>query len=193
MVGKHLSRPAEAILESKKRRSTGKTFVYLILSSVLIALAAAIATAKATLLLGAVGTASVVIAIGVFLLVLVGGLIVGWLIQLIATTLGGKGRYYEGLTSVTNSLIVPAIGAVAAAILSYVPYIGLPLVFLVLAITLSIGVASLYRSVKELFSTDMITAFVVVSVLTLALILALLGTVVSLPNWLSMSGFGMMR
>jgi len=190
MVGKHLSRPAEAILESKKKRSTSKTISYLLLSSVLIAIAAAIATAKSSLLLGVASTAPIIIAVGVFLLVLIGALVIGWLVQLVATILGGKGKYYEGLTSVTNALIVPSVGAVAAAVLSYIPFIGIPLVFLVLAISLSMGLATLYRSVKELFSSDMITAFVVVSVLSLALIIALLGTMMSLPSWLSMMRFG---
>ena len=180
MVGKHLRNPSEAILESKKKKSIGKTIGYLALSAVLLAIAAAISSAKTGLLLGMIGTGPLILAVGVFLLVLVGAFVVGWIVALVATILGGKGDQYEGLTSVANALVVPSIGALVAVLVSFIPYVGVPLLFLVLAISISVGLASLYRSVKELFSTDMITAFVVVSVLSLALILALFATMISL-------------
>ncbi|MBI5331976.1 MAG: hypothetical protein HZB65_00215 [Candidatus Aenigmarchaeota archaeon] len=192
MVARHIRKPTEAILESKKKKSMGKTVGYLVLSAVLLAIAAAISAAKSGLLLGAVGTGPLVLAVGVFLLVFVGAFVAGWIVSLIAAILGGKGDQYEGLTSVTNALVVPSIGALAAALVSFIPYIGVPLVFLVLAISISVGLASLYRSVKELFSTDMITAFVVVSVLSLALILALVITMISLSASLPFSSLALL-
>ncbi|MFH0836563.1 MAG: YIP1 family protein [Candidatus Aenigmatarchaeota archaeon] len=191
MVGKRLRKPAEAILETKKKKNMGKTIGYLVLSAVLLAIAAAIASAKTGLLLGMIETGPLVLAVGMFLLVVVGAFVVGWIVTLIATILGGKGDQYEGLTSVTNALFVPSIGALVAVLVSFVPYVGLPLIFLVLAISISIGLASLYRSVKELFSTDMITAFVVVSVLSLALILALFATMISLSAMVPFSKFAL--
>ncbi|MBI4895393.1 MAG: YIP1 family protein [Candidatus Aenigmarchaeota archaeon] len=183
MVRKHISKPAEAILESKKKKDIKSSLVYLLLSSVLMALAGSIATAKISI------QTSMIVGVGMFLMIFIGSLIIGWLIQLIATTLGGKGGYKEGLTAITNALVVPSIGAVAVAIFSYVPFLGIPLIFLTLAVSLSIGIAVFYRSIKELFSTDMITAFIVVSILAIALIIALLGTVLSVPTWLNASAF----
>lgn len=183
MVRKHLSKPAEAILESKKKKDLKHAITYLLLSSLLISIAGSIAAAKIS------AETSMVVGIGMFLMILIGSLILGWLIQLITTTLGGKGCYREGLTSVTNSLVVPSIGAVAAAVFSYVPYVGLPLIFVTLAVSFSIGIAVLYRSIKELFSTDIITAFVVVTILAISIVMALLGTVLSLPAGLHASSF----
>ncbi len=180
---KYISRPAEVILESKKKKDLRSAVVHLLLSSLLMALAGSIASAKLSV------QTSMIVGVGMFLIVLIGSLVIGWLVQLITTTLGGRGGYREGLTTITNALVVPSIGAVAAAVFSYVPYVGLLLVFLTLAVSLSIGIAVFYRSIKELFSTDMITAFVVVSILAIALIIALLGTVLSLPTWLNASSF----
>jgi hypothetical protein len=49
----------------------------------------------------------------------------------------------------------------------------------VLALALAAGVSTFYRSIKELFSTDMVTAFVTVSIFALVIGMAFWGTIMT--------------
>jgi hypothetical protein len=128
------------------------------------------------------------LAVGVFLLTFVGTFILGWIVELIATTLGGKGKFYEGLTSVVNAFVVPSIGVLIAAIFIHIMPVGIGVIFIALAVTIALGLATLYRSIKDLFSVDMITAFVTVSILTMALILAVLGATIGMTKFITTLG-----
>ena len=116
-------------------------------------------------------------AAAVFAIVFLGGLFTGYLIMTAMRTLGGSGGFGEGLTAVAYSLFVPGIAMfvngilVSSAVLSRSGSAMILAMFLGGALMLwgaVIGFATLYRSLKELFSTDMITAFVGATVLTIA-------------------------
>jgi hypothetical protein len=160
-----LKNPVKAIEDAKKTRTMNKTIGLTIATSIVFGLAAVITIAKSatfTLTLGAVSF------VAVFLLMLVFSLLFGFIIQIVAVTLGGKGEYYEGLTSVTYTLWPISIGFIIAAIIALIPY-AIIISAIVFAILFAMGASILYRSIKELFKTDMITSLVAVSIVLLAL------------------------
>jgi hypothetical protein len=86
------------------------------------------------------------------------------------TTLGGRGEYFEGVTAVAYTSLPISVGIVIAAIISAVAtgsaaIAGAIINFVVLAFFGVLGLAIMYRSVRELFRTDMITALIGVAVI----------------------------
>jgi hypothetical protein len=167
--------PAEAIAAAKKKPTYGDALGTLIVDGIIIAVTVAIFVTQlggmaglGTMFSQGLGMATV----GAFVLTFVGGLFFALLTKLVVNTLGGKGDYLHGLTVVAYSLAAPATGLLVTAIFFTVQWIG-PLVgFLAIAVALALGFATLYRSIKELFATDMITALVAVGILTLVITIA---------------------
>src|SRR3989344_796255 len=89
-----LKNPVKSIAAAKKRKNMGKSLLAALESSVLLGLAGAIFLSGFSL------AGSVTAAITVFLTALIGILLFGIVVHVSATTLGGKGKYFEGLTSV---------------------------------------------------------------------------------------------
>ncbi len=160
-----LRNPSKSIADAKKRKSMNKTFLVLIEDAVLFAVASGLIVAKTgfAFLLGSV--------IAVFLVVLIAVLLFGLVVQVVTTTLGGKGKYFEGLTAAAYSAAPISAGVFIVSLLAFVP-LTTGLQIIVLALTFALGFSLFYRAIKELYSTDMITSFVAVSVTILALILA---------------------
>jgi hypothetical protein len=163
-----LTSPASAIARAKKEKNLGRSIGILVGSAVLLAIAAAIGVgAQPIANLPGVGTGS---AIGAFVVVLVGGLFLGWIVKVAMTTLGGRGEYFEGVTAVAYTSLPISVGIVIAAIISAVAtgsaaIAGAIINFVVLAFFGVLGLAIMYRSVRELFRTDMITALIGVAVI----------------------------
>lgn len=174
-IPKLLMAPAEAIAAAKKKTTYGDALGTLIVDGIIIAVTVAIFVTQlggmaglGTMFSQGLGMATV----GAFVLTFVGGLFFALLTKLVVNTLGGKGDYLHGLTVVAYSLAAPAVGLLVTAIFFTVQWIG-PLVgFLAIAVALALGFATLYRSIKELFATDMITALVAVGILTLVITIA---------------------
>ena len=75
--------------------------------------------------------------------------------------LGGKGKYYEALTATTYSSLPISIGLFIMSLVSAAyPMLGMLLGFIVLAITIALSLSIYFRSIKELYSTDMFTTFI---------------------------------
>ncbi len=163
--------PDSAIMEAKKRPNRGEAVKALASAGLAIAIATILSLWRS----GVVPDMQVIAASGVavFLVILFGGLFVSYLLTLVARILGGKGNITHGATAVAYSFAAPSLGLLVASVLLFVPLVGGIIAFLVIAVTLVVGSATLYRGVKEMFSTDMITAFVTVSVLMGMLVLSL--------------------
>ncbi len=162
----------KSLLEAKKKRDIKKTVLVLVQTAVIFAAASGILVVKAGL------TDSIVISsvASVFITILIAGLLSALVIHVATSTLGGKGKFFEGITAVSYSFVPMSAGVLVAAILTFVPYSsGIQLI--VLAVGFSQGLATLYRGVKELYSTDMLTSFVALSVAILAIILAVYASV----------------
>jgi hypothetical protein len=188
--------PGSAIVEAKKSKSIGNSIGVLLLIGLLLAVSTAASmlftNPRSTLSASYSGgyyedyyagpyvtnAGPVLIsAAAVFAIVFLGGLFAGYLIMTAMRTLGGSGGFGEGLTAVAYSLFIPGIAMfvngilVSSAVLSRSGSAMILAMFLGGALMLwgaVIGFATLYRSLKELFSTDMITAFVGATVLTIA-------------------------
>lgn len=109
----------------------------------------------------------------IFILAVLSITLVSLAVCLSASTLGGKGGYYEGLFSVSLSSLILSVGIFLSVLLLFVPY-GMAVAIVIMVPIAAVGFAALYRSIKEMFRTDMITAFVTVSVSMLAIIVAVI-------------------
>lgn len=161
-----IKNPAKSIMDAKKRGSMKKTGLVVIETAVLFALSAGIPAAAVmtgVLLLGLI--------VSVFLISVIAMLLLGLILNVSATTLGGKGKYFEGLTAAAYSFNPPSIGIFIASLLTFVP-LSAGIQIIALAVSFALGLSLLYRSVKELYRTDMITAFIVVLIAVAAIFAA---------------------
>ena len=104
-------------------------------------------------------TASWIIVVGAL-----GGLFFGWLIALAANVLGVKGGFFEGLTSVAYSVLYLSMGFLITGIFSLLSNPAILLVASFVSVMI-FGVMSymvLFRAVKDLFATDLLTTFIIV-------------------------------
>jgi hypothetical protein len=163
-----LKNPVAAIIAAKKK-NMNRTWLVTIEAAIITALAAMalllLNFGFASPLSGALSGASV------FAFVFIASLLVGFILKIVATTLGGKGNYYEGLTCVSYSLLPLSIALLASALLSVLPG-GILLSAISIAVGFAYGLSMFYRSVKELFATDMVTALIAVSILIIVLFAA---------------------
>lgn len=169
-IPKLLMAPAEAITVAKKKASYGDALGTLIVDGIIAAVTAAILLTQlgdipgiSALLGGQFGTAVV----SMFVIVLIGGLFFALLTKLVVNTLGGNGDYLHGLTASAYTMVAPIVGLLVASIFFRVQYnIGPLIVFIAMSIGIALGLSTLYRSIKELFATDLLTALVAVLILT---------------------------
>lgn len=165
-----LRNPSAAIINAKRSKDSRKAWVVLIEASLIFVLSAAVTVLKQAGI-DQLNYAAVGLSLGtIFLFMIVLGIIFGYIITLIATTLGGTGRYNEGLTVISYSLVPISAAALVSSVLSIAP-VGAAFAIVAVALGLAASMSILYRSTKEMFKTDMITAFVAVSVLILVVIL----------------------
>ncbi|MFC2143698.1 Yip1 family protein [Candidatus Aenigmatarchaeota archaeon] len=165
-----IKNPIKALNAAKKKQNINRTLTLLLEISVIYGIAAVILGIKLPLFTGLMG---VVAFVSAFLLTIVAALFFGLILHTIAGIMGGKGEYYNGLTTITYAMIAPSFGILIAAILSFIPFIGAVIGVIVLALTLAHGFSLLYRGTKDLYKIDMVTTLVIISVLTLTIIAAL--------------------
>src|SRR3989338_2280807 len=108
---------AATLLAAKKEKSMGKSVAWLALAAVLLAVSTAVLSFAGLSnvtrgigvltvpglagLTGAVATASATVSVVVFLVVLLGGLFIGWVYGLVLKSLGAKGGAWEGITALS--------------------------------------------------------------------------------------------
>ena len=154
-------------MAAKKKPSTNKALTVLLESSVIFGLATGVIVAKTGLL----DMLLAVSMIAVFLMTLIGTMLFGLVAYITSTTLGGKGRYIEGLTATAYAMLPISAGMLAISLLSWLPLtIGVQII--VLAIVFALGISSLHRGIKEFYRMDMVTAFISVSISVLVILLA---------------------
>lgn len=186
-----IKNPSAAILKAKKTKNYSTTLMVLVVEWLLIGIAAAIIPAN----LGTIGVfVGIGLGIGLFIMGIICVGFCAFLLQLVMRTLGGKGNYLHGLTAMTYTMFPLSLGIFILAVLSLIPILGIFLGFIAMSILAVISMAILYRSVKELFSVDMITALIGISVLMLGFVIAFwlaaaIGTAGNLSTLMSMSGF----
>ena len=153
-----LKNPVKSIMDAKKKRNMNKTLLVLIESAVLFAIASSLIVSRIGLSVLLVGSA-----IATFLVVVIGILLFGLAVHISATTLGGKGKYFHGLTSIAYAMLPISVGMLVASLLAFAPLTA-GLQVIVFALSFALGFSMIYRGIKELYGMDMITVFVVVSI-----------------------------
>jgi hypothetical protein len=187
--------PGDVVKDIKKKKSLGNSMGVLALAGVLFAITAVIGTTKliafvpgSEIIAGLGGMGLGIAAVAAFLIVFIGGIFLGWLLKVAMQTLGTKGDYFSGLSSIAYPFLILSVANLVSVLLTYVPYIGGLLAFLVTIILTIMAFALTYRLIKELFVTDMVTAFIGLLVVWAAAIAAglyggavALGTIGRLP------------
>jgi hypothetical protein len=172
IVGKFsklVSNPVEAILETKKYTNTVEAIGTLVIAAIIAAISIGIMIVR----LGLVPfQMAALAAVAGFVVMVVACLFLGYVIKIITVTLGGKGNYAEGLTAISYAVFAPAVGALVSSIVSTIPYVGPIISFVVLVLACALGISTFYRAVKELFSVDMVTSLVAVSIFVMVLMTA---------------------
>jgi len=178
---KILLAPDKAILEAKKQRNLTKSIIVLLISSLLF-LATTVVYYWSTNKLGDLLKPDFPVAIYAFIVPFVGSLFLGIVLVLIINTLGGNGVYFDGLTSLSYSLLPLSIGIFLLITINSLTMTitDMNINMITGLIAFAIGtfftaesVAIMYRTIKELFETDMITAFVGAAVLSAAIVIPL--------------------
>ena len=167
-----LRNPVKSLATAKKSRNMNKTLLALVESSILFALATAVLVAKS----GLYPQLLIMSTTAVFFVMLIGTLLMGIIVHISASTLTSKGKYFDGLTSVVYGMLPISLGFFATSLLTFIPF-SAGLQIIVLAITLASGVSTIYRGIKELYGTDMLTSFVVVSIAVLVIFVAVYASV----------------
>ena len=169
-MGAEIFRDAgKAFSLAAKQRKMSRSFAVLAGSGAIAAVAMLVVTSRAA---GILGSAVIGFSVNVFALVIVTGIIWGFILKVVCGALGAKGGFFEGLTAVAYAMLPATAGILIASVLTLAP-LGIAFGAVALAILLSLGIAVLYRGVKDLFKTDMITAFVAVSIMTLSFLIAI--------------------
>ncbi|MFP4115968.1 MAG: YIP1 family protein [Candidatus Aenigmatarchaeota archaeon] len=122
------------------------------------------------------------LAVGTFFLIFLGGLFFGYIVRTVMNTLGGDGKYWDGLTTVSYPVLSASIGIILAMASSYIPVIGPVLAFIFTAVFFAVAYASMFRLAKEMFDVGMIEAFVGVTVILTAGLIGFYGGILVVPQ-----------
>ena len=163
--------PAKALMDAKKRQSMNRTWLALGEASVLLAIASALLAFRAANFSSFGMQLAAISALSIFIAVFIFSAILGYIVKIIVTILGGSGKYFEGLTAVSYAFLPMSASLLVAAIFALVPQ-GIMISVIATAIGFAYGISILFRGIKELFKTDLLTAFVAVFILIAVLLIA---------------------
>ncbi len=119
-------------------------------------------------------------------------LFLAFLIDISVKVFKGKGVYKDALGVVSYLSIYIGIGMIITAIFSTAGSLGLLFSFFIVVPLLVLGLSTLYAGIKELYKLDMITTFVIVSIVMSAVmigayIIVLFGLKMSMPMFMASS------
>ncbi len=166
--------PAKAIASAKKKGGQ-HTIKLLLVNSLLIAVAFGLFLVRFSSVSATFANIALIAASTGFLLSFILSVFFAYTLQIIVNTLGGNGKYMDGLAVMAYSLTGISLGLVVCSLVLFVPMVGPMLALLILSITTALSVATLYRAIKDLFRTDMIVSFVSVSILIISMMVAIYG------------------
>lgn len=169
-----LLNPVEAIKEAKRKKDIDKISALLLIEWFIIGIANVIVYAN----LGYLRMMS--IGLTVFLAGIPLVLFFAFLLKIVMTTLGGKGDYYKGLASIVYGTFAIALGILISSPFFYVPKVGFLFGLFILSISGVLSVATFYRSVKELFETDIITTWIGIGLIAVGITIGIYLTLILL-------------
>jgi len=109
--------PGSSLARARKSRNMSKSVNVLLTSSFLLSVALVFAVFRVSALSA---TPLMIVSLGAvaFFMTILLAMVFGWTTQIIATTVGGKGRYYEGFTAVAYSIFAPSLGLLVASLMT---------------------------------------------------------------------------
>jgi hypothetical protein len=166
-IGELLTNPVQAISSAKKEKNLNTTLKILFFEWVFITLAVFITSNYLNLAIIGAQTSLLVFLVGI-----TGVLIYGFLIKLILTILGGRGKYFEGLTSIVYAIFPLSVGLLLSSVFIAIHPIGIAFSIIILLIYVVMSIATFYKGVKDLFNVDLITAWIGISILVVGTVVA---------------------
>ena len=177
-----LKTPLTAIKKANKKKDIGETINILLVSWILCGISFFIIGIREGISLITISGFS----ISVFLLGILGTMLVAYFIYLIMNVLGGRGRYFAGLTSLTYSCFPLSFGAIITAFLYLLhPALGVILGFIIMGAFAALGLSLLFKTIKELFAVDIITSWIGISLLILAIVITIYAVILFYPGVLT--------
>ena len=165
MLMKYMN-PGDMIANAKKKRDMLGSILVLVAASIVFAVSAAMTISTSSVLASVSAVNMGTVAVAVFGMVFLGGLFLGWLLSLAANVLGTKGGFFEGLTSVAYALLYLSMGFLLSGLFALTsnPFLMLVASFVSVMTFGVIGYMTMFRAVRDLFGVDMITTFIIVTV-----------------------------
>lgn len=150
-----LKKPVEAVYNAKRKKIISETLWVLLLSWVMIGVG--LLTVSLRLL-------DPLISFAIGIIVLVAGLFfsmfTGYLITKVMVIIGGKGNFFDGLTTVSYTIFPISIAILITSLLALVhPALGV-IGFVPIAIQTALGLSLYFRCVKVLYNVDTVTTLV---------------------------------
>lgn len=182
-----ITKPVKTITNYKKS-NISNVMAYLLLIVVINVIALGIFTwntlglDKVTVILGL---------IGYLVIAYLAILFMAYLLKIAISTLHNNVSYYNSLTPLTLGAVAPALGFLLFSLLGLIPkeitilgFLGSLLGFLVMAISIVLGLAITIKAIKEFSKVDTLTAIVALSLVYIGVIIAsyLLASQVLLGN-----------
>lgn len=156
--------PLSAIDAAKKERNMTKTMWMLVVTSLIMGVAALIIALQ----LGTqIGTAILILigfAVGIFL----SNLFNAWIYQFAINTISAKGTYYDTLTATTNSAFIVSIGIFVASILLLIPLFGVVFALILVLLAMILSYAVLIRTLTVLTGADLLSIIVGLGIIVMA-------------------------
>jgi hypothetical protein len=156
--------PLTAIDAAKKERNMTKTMWMLVVSSLLMGVAALIIALQ----LGTEIVISILILVGFAIGIFLSNLFNAWIYQFTINTISGKGTYYDTLTALTNSAFVMSVGIFIASILLLIPLFGVIFALILVLLTMILAYAVLIRTLTFLSGADLLSVIVGMGVIVMA-------------------------
>ncbi|MBI4018730.1 MAG: YIP1 family protein [Candidatus Aenigmarchaeota archaeon] len=163
--------PAGSIKRAAKRKDINNTARIIAINSFIIAFSVSFAVFMPVVFTATPLMAASLVVIAFFTVTLI-SVVFGWTVQVVANALGGKGRYFHGLTAVSYGMVAPSIGMFIASLLTAVSMLQ-PFSFVILVPSLGLGLATLYRGIRDMFGLEMHTAAITVFICAASFFLAI--------------------
>ncbi len=178
-----LLNPISAIAKSKNPKEMKTTIEILLIAWAIIGLSIFI------LGKGLVMQTRTISAVIIFVVGTIATIFYGFLLQLVMTNLGGRGKFYQALTALTFPKFQIAVGLLIISILMQLGIVGIFLSLIAGLIFILMAVSTMYRAVKDFFAVDTITAWLGISILIFGSVITFyiltIGSVASNPEFLA--------
>jgi len=156
--------PMTIINKAKKRRDINETLEVLVAVWLLFSFSNFFLTVS----FGFAPLIQYIITLMIFFIGVLFTIFFSYLLEIILRNFGGRGAYFESLTSFSYGLLPLSLGVFITSLLGSTHYVlGGSLGFLIIALTASIGFSTFFRSLKDMFAVDLTTAAIGFGILML--------------------------